>query len=259
MRPQRVAALDGVRGIAVASVMILSAAWPGAWTRAPWPGRPRAGHGGAPGVVGGRLFFVLSGFLITGVLLDGKGTPGAMRTFYLRRALRILPAYYLVLALLVALHPEAWRFALAGLVYLCNVSPLLGIPMVYGPLWSLSVEEHFYLVWPWLVGYARARTVAAVAIALVLVEPLVRVYAWYGGGEVYGYTWFRLDELALGALLALADRAWPPRRIGRLAASALGLGLLIGAVGAPFGIATRATPVGAALSGCVPAALSFCR
>jgi|SRR5450755_4526833 peptidoglycan/LPS O-acetylase OafA/YrhL len=106
-----------------------------------------------PGWMGVNLFFVLSGFLITGILLDSKFNRDYFRTFYVRRALRILPLYYAVLLLLAVLTRTGWgdrraSWAYLGLsfFYLSNITELFGVPSQYTVLWSLAVEEHFYLL-----------------------------------------------------------------------------------------------------------------
>jgi len=121
-----------------------------------------------PGWMGVNLFFVLSGFLITGILLDTKPKAGYYRSFYTRRALRILPLYYGVLLLLAVLtrtgwvnRQASWAFLALSFFYLSNVTGLFGVPMQYGVLWSLAVEEHFYLLWP-----AAVRSLSALATAV---------------------------------------------------------------------------------------------
>ena len=154
IRP-RMPELDAIRGVAILLVFWFH----GFESFAPAAGLPiweRAFlTSGKLGWIGVNLFFVLSGFLITGILLDSARTSNYYSRFYYRRALRILPAYYLVLAMLIVLDhsslmPRHTSLAFAGLsfVYLSNVTPLLGVPMQYGPLWSLAVEEHFYIAWP---------------------------------------------------------------------------------------------------------------
>jgi peptidoglycan/LPS O-acetylase OafA/YrhL len=107
-----------------------------------------------PGWVGVNLFFVLSGFLITGILLDAKPKANYYRSFYIRRALRILPLYYAVLLLLAVLtrsgwvnRQASWAFLALSFFYLSNVTVLFGVPMQCGVLWSLAVEEHFCRLW----------------------------------------------------------------------------------------------------------------
>ncbi|HEY7954930.1 MAG TPA: acyltransferase [Polyangia bacterium] len=244
---ERVGALDGIRGIAILMVLAFHAfVWrmPGdvselgrvvtAYTRYGW--------------LGVDLFFVLSGFLITGVLLDTRERPRYFRNFYARRALRILPLYYLCVVAIAILYRGAGPFVAACVLYVPNLAPLVGVPLLYGPLWSLAVEEHFYLAWPWLVRRFEGARLGAAVIVVCAAEPIARAIGHAVGADTRMYTWFRLDGLAWGALGAMIVRSprWRerlPKVAGRLAAS--GLALL--AIGLPFGILTRSRLVGAAL------------
>jgi len=159
------------------------------------------------GWAGVNLFFVLSGFLITGILLESRTRPDYFRRFYIRRALRILPALYATLAVLLVGGWISWRFAILSAFFLANSAPLLGIPLQYGPLWSLAVEEHFYLLWPSAIRNFSDRALAWLAVIVVAVSPAVRLIGFFVDGrptEFIGlYTWYNLDGLALGALLAM--------------------------------------------------------
>jgi peptidoglycan/LPS O-acetylase OafA/YrhL len=212
-RPVHHPGLDGLRGIAVLLVLYCHApqlfgrndgsdGWPWAASRGAW--------------LGVDLFFVLSGFLITGLLLQDRSRPGALGRFWLRRALRIFPLALLYLAVLAA--ALAWVPGLArlrepgafwwALTYTTNVRVLLEgwRSPPFDILWSLAVEEHFYLVWPFVVLFVRRRSVALATAALVLSAPLLRWLLLPGHGAlgVYVATWCRTDALAAGALLALA-------------------------------------------------------
>jgi len=168
------------------------------------------------GWIGVHLFFVLSGFLITGILLDTQMRPDYYHRFYARRALRILPAYYGLLVILTALHQTSWLgrhaagipFLLLSLIYLSNVAPLVGIPIQYTVLWSLAVEEHFYLIWPTIVRKLSRRSLALVALGVFIASPVVRVLSLHFGrlSDSNFYTWCNADGLALGAFLAIALR-----------------------------------------------------
>ena len=159
-----------------------------------------------PGWMGVDIFFVLSGFLITGVLMDAKGRPHFYRNFYMKRILRIFPLYYLTLLLMLPFYAWPWSFFGLCTIYLANVSTLFRVPMVLAPLWSLSVEEHFYFVWPWVVRFLNIRAIFIAAIALCLLEPAFRYFAFQHGFFDPYFSWFRLDGLACGALLAIAVR-----------------------------------------------------
>jgi peptidoglycan/LPS O-acetylase OafA/YrhL len=142
--------LDSLRGIAVLLVLFFHGFnYPGlVWSQFKGPSRLfiTACLGGWTGVY---LFFVLSGFLITGILLDSKPKPHYYRRFYIRRALRILPAFYLILLLLIVLPRTGWLehrkvglpFIGLSFLYLANLTPLFGVPEHYAVLWSLAVEE----------------------------------------------------------------------------------------------------------------------
>jgi peptidoglycan/LPS O-acetylase OafA/YrhL len=180
------------------------------------------------GWTGVDLFFVLSGFLITGILLESKREPAYFRSFYARRVLRIFPLYYGVLAvtlhvlphfvpydtpaLRLLLHDQGWLWtysanvsvALRHGVYIWNADWLhLGV------LWSLAVEEHFYLVWPLLVFLLPPRSILKLSVALVVLSPLLRWMAFDAGvasGTLYCLTVFRADSLAMGGALAVVVR-----------------------------------------------------
>lgn len=199
-----------------------------------------------PGWMGVNLFFVLSGFLITGILLDSKTKADYYRSFYTRRALRILPLYYGVLVLLAILtrtgwvnRQASWPFLGLSFFYLSNVTELLGVPMQYGVLWSLAVEEHFYLLWPAAVrSLSRRRVVIAGAILCVLCPCLRAFYSIRGYGTGDGYTWLVADGLATGAVLAaLARGPWGTRvRMWRVTAILFAASLLMFGAGYHFGI-----------------------
>ena len=168
----------------------------------------------SPGWMGVNLFFALSGFLITGILLDSKDRPQYYRRFYLRRALRILPAYYGLLLLLALLgrfgmqgENVSWAFLGLSAIYLANVTLLFGVPIQFGILWSLAVEEHFYLIWPLIVRNVRRRAVGLFAVAIAFSATIARVVTWRLGYDYFAhYTWLVADGLALGSLLAVLLR-----------------------------------------------------
>src|SRR5258708_213748 len=172
-----------------------------------------------PGWVGVNLFFVLSGFLITGILLDSNWRADYFRRFYYRRALRILPIYYAVLVVLAVLprlglvdRKASWGFLALCCIYLANFTVFFGVPMQYGVLWTLAIEEHFYLLWPALVRMLSRRKVVAAAIAIFFLCPMLRWVYVRLGWEMAAYTWLYADGLALGAVLAALIRGpWGSR------------------------------------------------
>ena len=185
----------------------------------------------ASGRFGVHLFFVLSGFLITGILVDSRGTADFYRNFYLRRVLRIVPAYVALLAVLLGGRFITWRYVAISLLYLCNMPGLLrGIPE-YGPLWSLSVEEQFYLVWPFVVRRLSLRGLAIVSVLVVAFTPALRFALLYGPPVLHDLekkTWVVGDFFAAGALIALAMRSSHLRpRLARIAAGCIAAGVAL--------------------------------
>jgi peptidoglycan/LPS O-acetylase OafA/YrhL len=204
----RIVQLDGLRACAVLAVFCQHAL-------------------NAPLWIGVDLFFVLSGFLITGILLDRKsrGLP-YFGHFYARRARRILPPYALLLGVSSLLFGTGW---LAHWPWYAFFSTNLGLSLgsighdSLNVLWSLAVEEQFYLFWPVVVLACSPRALARVACALIVAAPLLRALAtpWFASyWPIYYLTPFRMDLLAAGALLALAQRR-DPQRLARLYRPAL--------------------------------------
>jgi len=217
---RRLPALDGLRGIAILAVFFYHyAGGVGAHTSS---SAVRAlGVVFALGWSGVDLFFVLSGFLITGILYDTQNDPQYYRNFYARRVLRIFPIYYLLIAiyLCVGLFLGAhWKPAhFFFLVYMGYPAALIwpslttAVPsLAVTHLWSLSVEEQFYMAWPWLI--ARLRTRQAVLVGCVLVATLalaLRLCVWVFGWNAdwaTGFLFCRMDQLAVGAAIAILVR-----------------------------------------------------
>ena len=181
------------------------------------------------GLLGVDLFFVLSGFLVGTILIRSKGSPHFLRNFYIRRALRIFPPYYcyLVLMLLVfpAIFPASTFFA--GLtesvgadapyhwLYMTDVLIVLRQREIYifNPLWSLAIEEKFYLLWPFIVAFlSRRGQMASSAFWLLLCIGCRAVFFFIGQpGFVSSYFFLtRSDGLALGTFLAAWCASRPP-------------------------------------------------
>ncbi|MBI3231466.1 MAG: acyltransferase [Candidatus Doudnabacteria bacterium] len=251
---QHIQELDGVRAIAIWMVLIGHLYWGFNVPDDTYDRMPRLiyqiiSHGW----LGVDLFFILSGFLISGILLDSKHKQNYFRTFYWRRALRILPIFYLCIFVMSFFYGNAAYFILS-LFFLANFAAGFGVQAPHGPgvFWSLCIEEHFYLLWPFLVKYLSRRNLTILAGAIVILTPALR---WWGvtrgmgiDAEVYSYSWFRFDGLAMGALLAI----WARSGLATLRNSFWLAGLmLIGSVviaiaGMPYGIMGK-TAVGVAL------------
>jgi peptidoglycan/LPS O-acetylase OafA/YrhL len=201
------------------------------------------------GWLGVNLFFVLSGFLITGILIDTKGRPSYYRQFYLRRVLRILPAYLAIIVVLNLVHYIQVSQTIAALFFFANYMYLLHIPGGYGPFWSLSVEEQFYLIWPAVVSRVSVRVLTFICIALCILEPALRWLDASGHpsiGDVKSATYLIADNLALGALASIFARSrYGTLRNGiRLGSALCVAGLCIFLAGYPFGILHRGNVVG---------------
>jgi peptidoglycan/LPS O-acetylase OafA/YrhL len=241
----RLPELDGVRAIAIWMVLLahIFYAWPvpdGTFARIPGALLQAISHGW----LGVDLFFVLSGFLITGVLLDSRNKHYYFRNFYARRFLRIMPLYFTVVFAFVIFYPNAWPYCLLSTFFAANLAHMFGITVPHGPgaLWSLAVEEHFYLLWPVLVYVLDRRKLAILAASIIVATPIARGIATAHGmpvdSTVYVYSWFRFDGLALGGLMAMWVRSPKANRMNScwVAAACVSLSILITVVGSFFGL-----------------------
>jgi peptidoglycan/LPS O-acetylase OafA/YrhL len=217
---KHIPALDGLRGAAILGVFCYHYGAGGTHS-ASSALRVVATLCGA-GWSGVDLFFVLSGFLITGILHDTQHDPSYYRKFYARRTLRIFPIYYLFAAIVLLIFPFAvWhRGDLFFLVYLGYPAALiwpsiLNLPVRITHLWSLSVEEQFYMLWPWLMRKLQIpRNILAFCAAVGVGSLAFRI-----AFPVWAYASLpaRMDDLALGAALAILVRSDLRKRCERLA------------------------------------------
>jgi peptidoglycan/LPS O-acetylase OafA/YrhL len=214
---ERVPALDGVRGVAILLVLFLHLIpFHHAMSRA---GQAFNGMVGM-GWTGVDLFFVLSGFLITGILINARSSEGYFLNFYARRTLRIFPLYYLIVFISVVLAPillprlHTKPSASAGWwwFYLSNVPTAVHPDSKSGWLgvfWSLAVEEHFYLIWPAVVLVFSNKSLARVCVVVALAGWLCRAafdrFGYFEAG--YFLTPCRMDAIAYGGLVAVAVRS----------------------------------------------------
>src|SRR5579859_1686199 len=192
----RIVQLDGLRALAVLMVFL--------------------GHAFRSQLLwtGVDLFFILSGFLITGILLQQRGKrfwSGYLASFYERRARRILPAYLLFLVLTSILFGIGWLHRWYLFFFLMNTAPFRSLvkPYSVGVLWSLAIEEQFYLLWPLAVYLLDEAALAWLAGGLLVAAPMLRGIAtasFTAHWTIYTATPFRMDLMAAGALIALAWR-----------------------------------------------------
>jgi peptidoglycan/LPS O-acetylase OafA/YrhL len=220
-REEHVVPLDGLRGLAVLMVMFghfwlaqkpvgAVQEWTYTFVQNGW--------------VGVDLFFVLSGFLITGILLEAKGSTHYFRNFYARRILRIFPlywgflfVYFVILPRVISLAPgspfatapgmEKWFWLYAS--NMLSLVPGAVLPPGLNHFWSLAVEEQFYLIWPAIVFALSMRALERTCVALVVIAFAFRLFLLttpfhHTGGYVLLPA--RIDTLAIGAWLAIIAR-----------------------------------------------------
>ncbi len=234
--PPYVPALDGLRGIAVSLVLLYHchSKLGDGWLR----------HFAEYGWAGVNLFFVLSGFLITGIIIEGRRDAHFFHNFYARRALRIWPVYILLLLLNYILVPcllehdpqHAWRITSTApwLYYAFFVQNLFAValPGPIGPTWSLAIEEQYYLAWAPIARRVSLRHLAIILAAVFVVSPAVR--GWNSGVLTPTHTLIHLDGLAIGSLIAVllrmdafSQRVWRRLGLAGVAFGILGVGLML--------------------------------
>jgi peptidoglycan/LPS O-acetylase OafA/YrhL len=234
-------ALDGLRGLAILLVLFVHFVGDEVpRTSAQYAAVKVANYG----VWGVDLFFVLSGFLITGILYDAKSTAHYFRDFYVRRSLRIFPLYYGVLALLFLVYPattlpypaalalsgehQTWLWTYGTNLYL-SLTGGWSLPFV-SHFWSLAVEEHFYLVWPLVVLLATRRALLRICVGASLFALSLRVFLAHGGATdvvLTAFTPCRLDALCLGGFLAIALRTVGIERLAGWAVPGVATGAML--------------------------------
>jgi peptidoglycan/LPS O-acetylase OafA/YrhL len=208
-RDSQIPALDGMRGFAVVLVFLFHGV---GGTMQPLYEPHRYIWSGLAALIlkiteplsgGVEIFFVLSGYLITRSLLKSINLDGAtIRSFYLRRRARIAPLYWLVLLILLLCGYPLLFLALSAL-FLMNFAPLLSINSDWLPIWSISVEVQFYILWPLLLRLLGPRHLLKLCLLIILISPVLRAVGIAHDLDTYSITFFRLDGLALGSAFAL--------------------------------------------------------
>jgi peptidoglycan/LPS O-acetylase OafA/YrhL len=237
---KRISQLDAVRGIAILLVILHNQSM-----KYPSLGLQRLF---ADGWMGVDLFFVLSGFLITGILVDTKQSANYFTNFYARRCLRIWPLYYSVIFFMFVVVPllrpsEAhtvfersspwWAYPLFLQNFTVAVPTSAAGPL--GVTWSLAIEEQFYLVWPVVVRYCSIAQIRRVALTVIALSPALRFFLMMRGVDLYTNVFCRLDGLMFGAFLALLVRS--PNFLGARFLKHAWIAL---SIAAPLALATEA-------------------
>ncbi len=226
-------ALDGMRGLSILVVMSVHFATTPSDASVPSAAPPALDA--LAFAFGIQMFFVLSGFLITGILLEAREKPRYFRNYYARRMLRTFPLYYGTLVVLFLLFPS-WGHAVGGVssprwlwLHLSNWEIAGRNQWSYGYLshfWSLAVEEQYYLLWPFLVLALRPRWLLAACVVLGVSSFALRIVLTVGWTHLVGayvMTPCELDPLCAGGALAILVRKWPLARLRPFArASILG-------------------------------------
>ena len=252
---------DALRGIAILLVFVYHLAFIG--VEAPPGSLPSLLYSfSRAGWIGVDLFFVLSGFLISGNLLDSIHLePGAYyRRFFMRRMHRILPLYYLVLLavsfiLMLAKCKISLGFFLLSIVYLSNLAMIFGhqVAPSLGILWSLAIEEQFYLLWPLFLRFINRSFLLPILVAILIMQPAARALAVsvmdIRETVIYVSIWFRLDGLICGAMLALLIRSpfCTRQRFAALSVSLLACSIAVFLIAIPFGALDRRSAAGSAV------------
>jgi peptidoglycan/LPS O-acetylase OafA/YrhL len=210
---KHIPALDCIRGLAVLAIMLFHC-FDFVFFKFGW--------------IGVDLFFVLSGFLITGILLDSKSSPNYYKNFIVRRIVRIFPLYYFILLLCLVIIPLIWpRLFGPGFEYYINHQSWFWLYMqnwLYSKtgfpdnqtlvhLWSLAVEEQFYILWPLIVRIFSAKKLFGVCLIIIAFSLIFRFYIGAEMGLIHPFkymaTFSRMDALITGAIIAILIRKRP--------------------------------------------------
>jgi len=165
------------------------------------------------GRYGVSLFFVLSGFVITRILINTKTEENYFKSFYFRRILRIAPLYYLFLVVWYYITPFltheniiSFNLQLPYYLYLQNIVEYFGLGHE-GPIhyWSLAVEEHFYLFWPVVIFFVPVKHISKAILSIIVIVFIVKYFMLQNGMSIGEFTFARIDQLGIGAFLSVLE------------------------------------------------------
>ena len=181
---------------------------------------------------GVHLFFVLSGFLITGILRRSRKAGAYWRVFYLKRVTRIIPPLLIFFLWGVLLYHPPWKILPTYMLFGANLASVSRFDLrnSFDVLWSLSVEEHFYIFWPFAVRFCTRKQLIRLSLGICLVEPILRIAFTHrvaNAQAIYMLTPFQLDGLAAGSLLAiLFEEGRRRQQVGRWSLRTLCVGVV---------------------------------
>ncbi|MGC2329639.1 MAG: acyltransferase [Candidatus Sulfotelmatobacter sp.] len=203
---QRIPSLDGLRAISITLVVLSHLV---KWKHVSLEVL------GSYGALGVHVFFVLSGYLITNLLLQEfqRSSTISLRDFYIRRAYRIFPAAFVFLAVVIFLYWQQirWYHAAAALLYVANMD--ITRPWIFGHLWSLGIEEQFYLLWPFaLKKWQNHKTTILLCVLMATPVFWTALYAFKVRNGLVGSLPAYADQLAIGCLLAIFAPRIPKMR-----------------------------------------------
>ena len=241
--------LDGIRGIAVLLVFFhhvcFTSIRPEGWNAF----IVSLFHFSEFGMTGVDIFFVLSGFLITSLLIRARQSRAYYLDFYWKRALRILPVYLLCMLGVLLFIPAAKGYVLLCALFIANFGQIFHI-VSFGPFWSLAIEEQFYLIWPTVVRRRSIETLWRWAFAILITVWMLRVGAAAFGHHNYFLTFLRCDGLAIGAMIACRyqqkQNNLRSRSDLRIFLSIITAGIMLFVIGLYFQPMERTTAYGAA-------------
>jgi peptidoglycan/LPS O-acetylase OafA/YrhL len=193
--------LDGVRGLAAIAVFFHHVCFTSVPAEGWNAGVRMLSNVSQYGATGVDLFFALSGFLITSLLIEDRESPHYYRNFYWKRALRILPLYIACMLGVLAFLPGSGHYVLIAALFIANFASVFHLD-ASGPFWTLAIEEQFYLLWPTVVRHRSIAIIGRCAVVVGLSAFVLRLIAAYFGHHNYQFTFFHCDGLAMGAWLA---------------------------------------------------------
>lgn len=223
--------LDGIRGVAALAVLFHHVCFVSINPQNWGPGIRALYHVCQYGNAGVDLFFALSGFLITSLLIQDRASSTYYRSFYWKRVLRILPLYVLCLVVVYLFVPQSHAYVLLAALFVANFAQIFHVTST-GPFWTLAIEEQFYLIWPTVVRRRSVPQLIRWSIGIGISAVVLRIIVAAFGHHNYYFTFLHCDGLAIGALIAClySQRTGKEDRTGGIRTGWIATGFLTGAL-----------------------------